>query len=190
MYNISFVCVFVCLLVCFPSPWLRGQCVSSNPIVIVDFAGLIAENNYAWGNRSTDNEAVWVAGEVSEDLTTITYNMGAMDLDPFYSEAEDNYYWHFHVWADNCATAYTWDDDFFQVVYIDDEGTMIDLSAFDIPHYTHGPDTGVCREYTVHTTAGACILYISVHTINAQVNNIAPPPPPRPRSPSRPSLCR
>lgn len=131
-------------------PRRQRQCVSSNPIVLVIFEEPIAGRNYAFG--SVDGEARWVPGETSEYQKTITFDVGELSLEPFLSKAEDHYFWNFHVWVDNCATGYTWSDDFFRVLY-EDEETTIDLSPFfDVPYIPHYdvPDTGVCREYSTY----------------------------------------
>ncbi|CBJ30862.1 conserved unknown protein [Ectocarpus siliculosus] len=111
------------------------NCVSSNPIVTIDFTGPIVSGGYASGSST-----LW--GDASDDQLSLTFDMG--ELDQRYSESGGYYYWLFNLYLDNCDTSYTWDDNFVQLSYVDDEQNAIDLSAFEDPYYIEEPDTGIC----------------------------------------------
>lgn len=119
------------------------QCVSSNPMVTVDFTEPIVSSGSA-GGYLQDVLYVNLSGDVSDDQMSVTIDMG--NLDPIYSDAGGYYYWTMYVGLDNCDTSYTWSDNFFELSYVDDEQNIIDLSGFENP-YIYDPDTGTCGEY-------------------------------------------
>ncbi|CAN0235550.1 unnamed protein product, partial [Ectocarpus sp. 12 AP-2014] len=115
----------------------EANCVSSNPIVTADFTGPIVTRGFA---SSSDNNPL--EGEVSDDQLTLTFNMG--EVDQGYDASDGFYYWSFEFHLDNCDTSYTWDDNFVQLSYVDDEQNTTDLSAFEDADYIDEPDTGIC----------------------------------------------
>ncbi|CAN0489959.1 unnamed protein product, partial [Ectocarpus sp. 8 AP-2014] len=94
------------------------NCVSSNPVVTLDFTGPIATSGTATGADFTK-----ISGDVSDDQMSLTFDIGEADLDPIYwlTETVDQYYWYYFVYVDNCDTSYTWSDNFVQLSYVDDE---------------------------------------------------------------------
>ncbi|CAN0113075.1 unnamed protein product [Ectocarpus sp. 12 AP-2014] len=114
----------------------EANCVSSNPIVTVDFTGPIVTR----GNTYGGNGIFW--GDVSDDQFSLTFDMG--EVDPIYEQSDDFYYWEFVIYLDNCDTSYTWGDNFVQLSYVDDEQNTTDLSAFEDPNDIDEPDTGIC----------------------------------------------
>ncbi|CAM9951075.1 unnamed protein product [Pylaiella littoralis] len=144
------------------------NCVSSNPVVTVDYAGPIANRGYAGG--TIDGNRRGISGDVSDDGASLTFDMGESNLDPTYSEAGGYYYWSFQLWPYNCDTSYTWSDSFVQLSYVDDEQNTIDLSEFEDP-YISGPDTGTCSTPSPATPSPA-----------------TPPPPPTPSPTPSPTV--
>ncbi|CBJ48515.1 WSC domain containing protein [Ectocarpus siliculosus] len=111
------------------------NCAASNPIVTVDFTGPIATSGYAYGTDSTS-----MSGNVSNDQSSFTFEIGEADLDPYYSTYGGGYYfWQLYLYLDNCETSYTWSDNFVQLSYIDDEQNTIDLSGSEDP-FIHDSD--------------------------------------------------
>ncbi|CAM9558287.1 unnamed protein product [Ectocarpus sp. 12 AP-2014] len=127
------------------------NCVSSNPVVTLDFTAPIATSGDAYGYVEGDSTSI--SGDVSDDQLSITFDMGEAGLDPFYvlTETQDHYYWYFWVILDNCDTAYTWSDNFVQLSYVDDEQNIIDLTGFEDPNIDE-TDTGTCCEYGSRAT--------------------------------------
>ncbi|CAM9959638.1 unnamed protein product [Ectocarpus fasciculatus] len=119
------------------------NCVSSNPVVTLDFTAPIARSGDAYGYIEGDSTSI--SGDVSDDQLSITFDMGEAGLDPFYvlTQTQDHYYWYFWVILDNCDTAYTWSDNFVQLSYVDDEQNIIDLSGFEDPNIDE-TETGIC----------------------------------------------
>ncbi|CAM9198809.1 unnamed protein product [Ectocarpus sp. 8 AP-2014] len=66
------------------------------------------------------------------------------EVDQGYDASDGFYYWSFELYLDNCDTSYTWDDNFVQLSYVDDEQNTTDLSAFEDADYIDEPDTGIC----------------------------------------------
>ncbi|CAB1106474.1 unnamed protein product [Ectocarpus sp. CCAP 1310/34] len=81
-------------------------------------------------------------GDVSDDQLTLTFNMG--EVDQGYDAPDSFYYWSFELYLDNCDTSYTWDDNFVQLSYVDEEQNTTDLSAFEDADYIDEADTGIC----------------------------------------------
>ncbi|CAN0347669.1 unnamed protein product, partial [Ectocarpus sp. 6 AP-2014] len=77
----------------------EANCVSSNPIVTVDFTGPIVSAGLA---SSSDN--IPFEGDVSDDQLTLTFNMG--EVDQGYHASDSFYYWSFELYLDNCDTSY------------------------------------------------------------------------------------
>ncbi|CAN0564306.1 unnamed protein product [Ectocarpus sp. 12 AP-2014] len=77
---------------------------------------------------------------------SLNFDIGEADLDPVYwlTGTVDEYYWYFSVYVDNCDTSYTWNDNFVQLSYVDDEQNTIDLSGFEDISFIDEPDTGMC----------------------------------------------
>lgn len=117
------------------------QCTASNRILTVDYSGPIANSGIATG--TIDGDQTSISGEISDDQTRITFDMGAAGLDPYYYGTLGETY--FTLYPASCDTSFTWSDNFLQVSYADDEGNTLDLSAFESP-IVFGPDTGTCRE--------------------------------------------
>ncbi|CAN0140511.1 unnamed protein product [Ectocarpus sp. 12 AP-2014] len=115
------------------------NCVSSNPIVTVDFTEPVGRGVSVRGYLQ--GIYLGLSGDVSDDEMSVTIDMA--DLDPAYSDGGGYYYWTVYVSLDNCDTAFTWSDDFFQLSYVDDEVNTIDLSGFENPHIVDS-DTGIC----------------------------------------------
>lgn len=114
------------------------QCTSTNPIATFELVAPIATDGSAYG------EDAFMSGEVSDDQSSITFDLS--ELEPNF--IDDIFDYRFTLYLDNCDTAYTWSDNFFQMSYVDDERNSIDVSRFEGRYPTIiGPDTGTCREY-------------------------------------------
>lgn len=119
------------------------QCVASNPVVKVDFAGPITLEGSVYG-EIVSGDYGWVSGDVSDDLASITFDTSVSGLDSHYYEAGISY---FRFVVDNCDTAFTWSDNFFELSYVDDEQNTIDLYGVENPDDIFGPDNGACGEH-------------------------------------------
>ncbi|CAM9603285.1 unnamed protein product [Ectocarpus fasciculatus] len=113
------------------------DCVSSNPIVTVDFTAPFVTSGYAAGGGY-----VHTSGDVSDDQYSITFEVG--EVGEWYDRFDGYTYRYFDIYLDNCDTSYTWGDNFVQLSYVDDEQNIIDLSAFEDPTSIDEPDTGIC----------------------------------------------
>lgn len=119
------------------------QCVASNPIVTVDFAGPITIEGTVYGETGFGGSG-WISGDVSDDLATVIFDTSVSGLDSHDNEAGISY---FRFVVDNCDTAFTWSDNFFQLSYVDDELNTIDMSGVENPDDIFGPDNGACGEF-------------------------------------------
>lgn len=130
----------------------------SNPIVEVKFAGPIliggVVGGYSGAFSTNDNPA----GEVSDDRTSVVFDTTSNpDLGiSWYSDVE-SFRWSFTIYVDNCDTGFTYntvyDDNFFELSYVDDEQNIIDLSGFETPDDIFAPANGICRKYGLRDEA-------------------------------------
>eukprot|EP00903_Cladosiphon_okamuranus_P019191 g17651.t1 len=119
----------------------KSDCIVSNPIVKVDFAGPIVLDGFVFSGTED------IPGEVSEGRTSVLFDTTSdLDLGPAWVPIGESYLWYFTVYVDNCDTGFTYRDNFFELSYVDDEQNIIDLSGFDTPDDIFAPATGICPD--------------------------------------------
>ncbi|CAN0447092.1 unnamed protein product [Pylaiella littoralis] len=119
----------------------NSDCIASNPIVTVDFAGPIVIDGTVYGGNEE------ISGDVSDDKTSVVFDTTTTpDLGPAWVPIGESYLWYFSFYVDNCDTGFTYSDNFFQVSYVDDEANIIDLSGFETPDDIFAPSNGICPD--------------------------------------------